>query len=98
MTEFVSLRKADSTTYNRRVARGWESKSVEEQQAAASETAAAQKPRLTPEQRTAQSKKEGLRLARSRIVEQIRAATNPRYRESLEQALADLDDRIRAMD
>jgi hypothetical protein len=80
------------------VARGWESKSVEEQQAAASEKAATPKPRLTPEQKAAQSRKEALRLSRSRILEQIRAATNPRYRESLERALDDLDKQIRGMD
>jgi hypothetical protein len=80
------------------VARGWESKSVEEQQAAAKEKAGTPKPRLTPEQRAAQSRKEGLKLSRSRILDQIRAATNPRYRESLEQALANLDEKIRRLD
>jgi len=53
---------------------------------------------LTPEQRAAQSRKEGLKLSRSRIIEQIRAATNPRYRESLEQALANLAEQIRRLE
>ena len=80
------------------MARGWESKSVEQQQAAANETAGTPKPRLTPEQRAAQSRKGGLKLSRSRIIEQIRAATNPRYRESLEQALANLAEQIRRLE
>jgi len=81
------------SAYNQFVARGWESKSVEEQQAAASEKAAP-KPRLTPEQKAAQARKEGLLLFRSRVLEQIRATTNPRYRETLERALANLDEQI----
>lgn len=80
------------------MARGWESKSVEEQQAAANEAAGTPKARLTPEQKVAQSRKEGLKLSRSRIIEQIRAATNPRYRESLEQALTILEEQIRKLD
>lgn len=70
---------------------------MEEQQAAATETAGTPKPRLTPEQKAAQAHKEGLKLSRSRILEQIRAAANPRYRESLEQALANLDEQIRKL-
>jgi hypothetical protein len=84
--------------YNQLVARGWESKSVEEQQAAANDTSAKPKPRLTSEQKVAECRKEGLRLSRSRIIQQIDAATNPRYREILTQALANLDDQIRALD
>jgi len=80
------------------VARGWESKSVEEQQAAAYETAGTPKARLTPEQKAAQSRKEGLKLSRSRIIQQLDAATNPRYRESLGQALANLEEQIRRLD
>jgi hypothetical protein len=92
------VQQGRSPAYNQPVARGWESKSVEEQQAAASETAGTPKPRLTPEQIAAESRKEGLRLSRSRIIEQIRLATNPRYRESLEQALANLEELIRMLD
>jgi hypothetical protein len=75
------------------VARGWESKSVELQQEDA-RSSAEPKPRLTPEQKEVDARKEGLKLSRSRILEQIHATENPRYREILELALADLDGQI----
>jgi hypothetical protein len=49
---------------------------------------------LTPEEREMKSRKEGLKLSRSRILEQIQSTGNPRYREVLEQALATLDEQI----
>jgi hypothetical protein len=75
------------------VARGWESKSVELQQADASPSAEPKR-RLTPEQREIESRKEGLKLSRSRILEQLQSAENPRYRKILEQALEELDQQI----
>lgn len=76
------------------MARGWESKSVELQQEDATLTTAEPKRDLTPEQRGIESRKQGLKLSRSRILEQIRSVENPRYRKILEQALAELDQRI----
>ena len=75
------------------MARGWESKSVELQQDDARSTAEPNR-RLTPEQREIESRKEGLKLSRSRILEQLHSAENPRYRKILEQALAELDEQI----
>jgi hypothetical protein len=80
--------------YNSPVARGWESKSVELQQQDATFTTAEPKPDLTPQQREIESRKQGLKLSRSRILEQIRSVENPRYRKILEQALAELDEQI----
>jgi hypothetical protein len=79
--------------YNFVVARGWESKSVESQQDDA-RSGTEPKSRLTQEQREAQARKEGLKLSRSRILEQLHSAENPRYRKTLEQALAVLDEQI----
>ena len=79
--------------YNPRVARGWESKSVELQQEDA-RSSGELKPRLTPEQKEIESRKEGLKLSRSRILEQLHSTENPRYCEILEQALAVLDEQI----
>jgi hypothetical protein len=76
------------------VARGWESKSVELQQDDARSSAGENKPHLTPEQREIESRKEGLNLSRSRILEQLHSTENPRYRKILEQALAMLDQQI----
>jgi hypothetical protein len=52
------------------------------------------KRRLTPEQREIEFRKEGLRLSRSRALDQLHSAENPRYRKILEQALAVLDEQI----
>jgi hypothetical protein len=80
------------------VARGWESKAVESQQDDARLPAGEPKRRLTPEQREIQSRKEGLQLSRSRILEQLHSTENPRYRKILEQALAGLDEQIIRLD
>jgi vacuolar-type H+-ATPase subunit E/Vma4 len=72
------------------VARGWESKSVEQQQDDARSAAKPQR-RLTAEQKEIESRRQGLKLSRSRILEQIQSAGNPRYRSLLEQALAEVD-------
>ncbi len=72
------------------MARGWESKSVEQQQ----EEATSQKSggvRLTPEQIADTNRRRGLELSRNLIVRQLEAATNPRHRQMLEAALAELD-------
>jgi hypothetical protein len=76
------------------VARGWESKSVELQQQDASLSAGEPKRHLTPEQKGIESRKEGLKLCRSRILEQLHTVQNYRYRKILEQALAELDEQI----
>jgi hypothetical protein len=75
------------------VARGWESKSVEQQQ---DDARSPDQPRrsLTAEQRETETRKEGLKLSRSRVLEQIHSAENPRYRKILEQALTELDEQI----
>jgi hypothetical protein len=72
------------------MARGWESKSVEQQQEDAS-SEAQKKPLLTPEQLAEQKRRQGLELSRQRVLQQLQLACNPRHRQMLEQALADLD-------
>ena len=75
------------------MARGWESKSVEEQQAAAS-TPTESKQQLTAEQAARNKQRQTLELCRSRIRAQLQAAQNPRHRQMLESALADLDSQL----
>jgi hypothetical protein len=79
------------------MARGWESKSVEAQQADANETPSEPRVRLSPEQAARQREKEGLRLSRQRIVQQLAASQNPRHRIILEEALAELDQKLSRM-
>jgi len=76
------------------MARGWESKSVELQQSDLSEKASKPSIRLTPDEIARQREREGLALSRSRILQQLEAAKNPRHREMLQQALDDLDNRL----
>jgi hypothetical protein len=72
------------------VARGWESKSVEEQQ---SQPIAplTPKPLLSSAQLDRQRQVQGLMLSRQRVLQQLTAALNPRHREILQRALTDLD-------
>jgi hypothetical protein len=79
------------------MARGWESKSVEEQlaEAEAARQSKAQ-PQLTLEQADAQRQRELLLMARNRIVRLLANATNQRYRKLLEQELKALDDKLAA--
>jgi hypothetical protein len=80
------------------VARGWESKSVEEQQAAANARRDPNQPRLTPEQLELERKRDSLLLQRSRVVEQIAACTDARYRQTLQNGLDFLEARLREID
>lgn len=76
------------------MARGWESKSVEDQQAEASARSDRTRRRLTPDEIRREREERGLNLARTRIVEQLKTASHPTHRRMLEQALADLDEKL----
>jgi hypothetical protein len=81
------------------MARGWESKSVEEQQdAAARERAARQAPAPSAADQAKAQAREGLRLARVRTLASLQGACQPGHRAMLEQQLAHLDAQIRALD
>jgi hypothetical protein len=82
--------------YNRVMARGWESKSVEEQQSAAS-TQVESKQRLTPQQAAQKQEREAIALSRRRVVQQLQEVQNPRHRQMLEIALMELDERLARM-
>ena len=75
------------------MARGWESKSVEEQQSAASAQVDS-KQRLTTEQAARKQAREAIELSRRRVLQQLQAVENPRHRQMLEIALAELDQRL----
>jgi hypothetical protein len=76
------------------MARGWESKSVEQQQEEATSSTQPRGKPLTPEQIVEQQKRQGLELSRHRTLQQLEVASNPQYRTVLEAALADLDARL----
>jgi hypothetical protein len=75
------------------MARGFESKSVEEQQLEANRES---NPRVasTPEEIEGRRKRDGLVLSRKHVQAQLNSATNPAHRRMLESALAELDRQI----
>jgi hypothetical protein len=78
------------------MARGWESKAVEAQIETAERMRSQRDDgsRLTAGQMEAHVKREGLLLSRSRVLHDLEAAGNPRYRKMLEEALAHLESEI----
>jgi hypothetical protein len=76
------------------VARGWESKAVEDQIAAAEERKAGQARARTPEEVERESRRQGLLLSRTKIVRDMENARDDRHRASLQKALDFLDSQI----
>ena len=76
------------------MSRGWESKSVEEQQAEATRPKGEAKPHLTPDQAARKREKDSLLLSRKGVLQQIQSTRNPRHKQMLEAALADLDAKL----
>lgn len=85
------------------MARGWESKSVEQQQEERSEnrkTASQNAGRapLSPDDQQRNRKREGLLLSRQRLTQQLQGACNPRHRQMLEQSIAELDRQLSTLE
>jgi len=80
------------------MARGWESKAVESQiEAAETRTSHSQEPQLSPDELRIQRERESLELSRTRVMQDMAAAKNPKYRELLERSLRYLDEKIAAL-
>ena len=81
------------------MARGWESKSVEDQIGAAeAEREIRDAHQLSAEQREHNEHKQSLLLWRALILSRIKAARDPRYRAQLQLALDQLNDQLREAD
>jgi ribosomal protein S15P/S13E len=78
------------------MARGWESKSVEEQIELAAEKAASLKNKTEVNAADAAKKREleSLQLSRTRVIQDMASAVNPRYREQLQKSLDFLDEKL----
>jgi hypothetical protein len=76
------------------MARGWESKSVEQQQEERSGTSKPVREPVSPDQQQRNRKREGMRLSRGRLIQELQAASNPRRRHMLEQSIAELDNQL----
>jgi hypothetical protein len=81
--------------YNLDMARGWESKSVEQQQEEATSSTQHRGKPLTAEQIAENQRREGLELSRHRTLQQLEVASNPQHRSMLEAALAELDAQLK---
>jgi hypothetical protein len=78
------------------MARGWESKSVEEQiEQSSFESSANPDASISPQERQTLIKRNDLLLSRKRVVQQLEGNTNERYAEFLRRTLADLKCRSR---
>lgn len=73
------------------MARGWESKDVESQIEERESVRAAKLKERPPEEIALERKRESLLLTRTRLLAELQAAGNPRYRALKEQALAHID-------
>ena len=81
------------------MARGWESKSIEEQISAAEDREHARaKQASTSAEIERQKLKDGLLLDRARILRQMQAGHKRRYLEMLERALAHVDQELSRLD
>lgn len=56
------------------------------------------KSEFTPELQEKQRKRQGIQLARKRILQQLEASGNERYSAMLRNSLADLDSQLSALD
>ena len=81
------------------MARGWESKSVEDQKdAAEAARATAAKRQLSPQEAERQTAREGLLLSRARTLTALQGACDARYRALLETTLAHVDEELKKLD
>ncbi len=79
------------------MARGWESKAVESQIEAAETRASQSRARqVSQDQLNRQRERESIELSRTRVLRDLAAATNPKYREQLEQSLQYLDEKLKS--
>jgi len=79
------------------MARGWESKSVEDQQADREQARPAGVP-VTPEEAARHAQRRTLEVTRARTLADLAIARSPAHRAMLEAALTALDDQRRALD
>jgi hypothetical protein len=79
------------------VARGWESKAVEDQIAASEERRSSSKRTTTPEERERESRRQGLLLSRAKIAGDLERAHDHRHRVALQQALDYIDSQINSL-
>jgi hypothetical protein len=73
------------------MARGWKSKSVEEQQSEFGKNSGEKKGPLSPDDEKRLLHRQSLELNRARVLEQLKRSQSPRYTEMLNNELEQLD-------
>ena len=77
------------------MAKGWESKSIEQQiEQAGTESGLAGEKLNSPADAESRRKREGLLLQRSRILQDMETARSPRYRKLLEEMLSHIEQQL----
>ena len=76
------------------MARGWESKSIESQIEDAQSNRRDAAPPMNPAEVEKNRRRESLLLSRTRVLRDLQATQNPRYRETLSEALKHLDQKL----
>jgi hypothetical protein len=80
------------------MARGWESKAVESQiEAAQTRSSRSKAVQLSAEQLLIQRERESIELSRTRVLQDLDSATNPKYRDLLQRSLRYLDEKLQAL-
>ena len=80
------------------MARGWDSKSVEEQVQAKSELITTTVKTRTPDEVQHIIEKRTLELARAKVAHELASSQNPRYTQMLQRSLSELDKKIAAIE
>ncbi len=73
------------------MARGWDSKAVEEQIEASKSEPVGNKEKITAEDAGRRRARQGIELSRKRVLHQLEATENPAYQKMLRDSLAELD-------
>jgi hypothetical protein len=76
------------------MARGFDSKNVEEQQSMAERAPKPHKEQLTPEQQAAKRERANLELVRKKLQNDLTASTSERHRAMIEAALKDVEAKL----
>lgn len=79
------------------MARGWESKSVQDQIDSAASRQASRGPQPGPDEIARQRKRESLLLHRTRVLRDLESCTEPRYRKTLSEGLSYLEAQLAAL-
>jgi hypothetical protein len=81
------------------MARGWESKSVDDQIAQAEDARSRREAvDMSAAVKERETKRTALRMSRARVLEQLQTACNANHRATLEQSLAFIDAELRAIE